>query len=230
MRRRIALLALSYAALTLSHNISALNFSPFLLLYGLLRVAARPRARGAALLRLAAGGLLGLGLAAWFWLPALGETGLAQTGPITSGYFSYAVHFRTLDLVQRSPAFDFDVADGGAFRMGLLQALLALAGGGVLLATWRRSAASRLNNGFILLLTLAATLLITPLSRPLWDAIPLLPYTQFPWRFLSIQALGDGSAHRSAGPRTPPGLGGRGSGGRAAGGQPGALAHGHDRP
>jgi hypothetical protein len=32
--------------------------------------------------------------------------------------------------------------------------------------------------------------MITPLSRPLWDNLPLLPFTQFPWRFLSIQAFG----------------------------------------
>jgi hypothetical protein len=31
--------------------------------------------------------------------------------------------------------------------------------------------------------------MITPLSRPLWENLPLLPFTQFPWRFLSVQAL-----------------------------------------
>ncbi len=31
--------------------------------------------------------------------------------------------------------------------------------------------------------------MITPLSKPLWDHLPLLEITQFPWRFLSIQAL-----------------------------------------
>jgi hypothetical protein len=32
-------------------------------------------------------------------------------------------------------------------------------------------------------------MMITPLSRPLWERLPLLPYTQFPWRFLSVQAI-----------------------------------------
>jgi len=31
--------------------------------------------------------------------------------------------------------------------------------------------------------------MITSLSRPLWDYLPLLEKTQFPWRFLSVQAL-----------------------------------------
>ena len=42
---------------------------------------------------------------------------------------------------------------------------------------------------FIIASFLIATLMITPLSRPLWDHLPLLPFTQFPWRFLSVQAL-----------------------------------------
>ncbi len=36
---------------------------------------------------------------------------------------------------------------------------------------------------------LLSTFMITPLSQPLWDHLPLLPFTQFPWRFLSVQAF-----------------------------------------
>ncbi|MEA3308733.1 MAG: hypothetical protein U9Q70_04370 [Chloroflexota bacterium] len=36
---------------------------------------------------------------------------------------------------------------------------------------------------------MVATFMITPLSRPLWEYLPLLAKTQFPWRFLSVQAL-----------------------------------------
>ncbi|MBN1886541.1 MAG: hypothetical protein JW850_01070 [Thermoflexales bacterium] len=42
---------------------------------------------------------------------------------------------------------------------------------------------------FLLTGLLLSTLMITPLSRPLWDHLPLLPMVQFPWRFLSVQAL-----------------------------------------
>jgi hypothetical protein len=43
---------------------------------------------------------------------------------------------------------------------------------------------------FTALMLLISTLMITPLSRPLWEHMPLLDFTQFPWRFLSVQALG----------------------------------------
>ena len=192
----IAALAVSYAALILSHNISALIFSPFLLLLLAVRLLGHPTPRRALIHAVLALGW-GLALSAWFWLPALAETGLAQTEPITSGYFHYANHFRGTDLVQPSLLFSYDVSGGGAFRMGLLQALLIVAGLAVLLLALARKgwlAASGGSGGsrirlFLLLGLLLATAMITPLSRPLWDHLPLLPYTQFPWRFLSVQAF-----------------------------------------
>ena len=61
--------------------------------------------------------LLALALAAWFWLPALGESSLAQLGPVTEGYFHYSNHFRDADLVQRSLLFDYDPAGGRVFSV-----------------------------------------------------------------------------------------------------------------
>lgn len=198
----LALLALAYAALILSHNISALIFSPFLLLYIVVRLGAgkvreserlrdsettrRPISRS---LLLPIGALLlALALAAWFFLPALAEQDLAQLGPVTEGYFHYSNHFRGLDLVQGGLIFDYNPDGGVAFRLGLVQAGLALMGAAVLLWSWR-SAANRAPSFVILSGLLIAVLMVTPLSRPLWDHLPLLPFTQFPWRFLSVASF-----------------------------------------
>ena len=184
-------LAFAYAALILSHNVSALIFSPFLLLYASLRWWQSERRRQFGL-SFGAGFLLALLLSAWFWLPALGETSLAQTEPITAGYFHYSAHFRGRDLVQDSVLFDFDVAGGKAFRVGLIQflgGLLGLVGFGLV---WRRKgrAWGWAPAGFTLLVASIATFMITPLSTFLWETLPLLSFTQFPWRFLSVLALG----------------------------------------
>ena len=88
--------------------------------------------------------------------------------------------------------FDYDVAGQTPFSMGLVQALLVVLG---LVATgrvlWRRRFAE--GRGvlelFALLAWLVATLMITPLSQFLWQHLPLLSLVQFPWRFLSVQAL-----------------------------------------
>ncbi len=174
--------ALAYGGLVLTHNISALIFSPFVLLYLLLGIRGR-RSRLLGLFSL----LLGLALSAWFWLPALTESGAVQLGTVTGGYFAYDQHFRTADLVQPTLLFEYDIAPGGPtpFAMGLAQAVLAGLGGLALLN--RR----RIGRGwwFVLLGLAVSTLMITPLSRPLWARLPLLPLVQFPWRFLSVQAL-----------------------------------------
>ncbi|MFW6070347.1 MAG: 6-pyruvoyl-tetrahydropterin synthase-related protein [bacterium] len=194
---QVGALALSYAALVLSHNISALIFSPFVLLYVLL-LGWREKARDRRVPLLAGLGLaLGLALSAWFWLPALAETDLVQTGPVTQGYFHFSNHFRGADLVQPSLLFDYGVEGGRAFRMGLAQALLAAAG--VVALLWRLARGAhegpfRLRAGFALFTLALATFMITPLSGFLWERLPLLPYVQFPWRFLSVQALAAGLA------------------------------------
>lgn len=204
----VVLFALAYAALILSHNISALIFSPFLLLYLFLRfwlgrvgrtqttsdapIATRSGA-ATPLLIVLVGLALAFALAAWFFVPALAEQDLVQLGPVTEGYFRYDNHFRGSDLIQGSPVFNYSPDGGVAFRMGLVQAGLAIGGAIVLLGVWRAVNGRRVMTPsrlvYVLSGFLIATFMITPLSRLLWDNLPLLSFTQFPWRFLSVQAL-----------------------------------------
>lgn len=186
--------ALLIATLICTHNISALNVMPFVVLYlvvggwelvgsGQWSVAGgRWRSMGYGLLSM----LWGVALAAFFWLPALGESQAVQLADLTRGFFSYTHHFRAGDLVQTSFLFDYEREP---FSMGLVQMLLAALGLGALLwHAWHARRWPRLNT-FLLLGLAIATWMITPLSQPVWEAVPLLSYTQFPWRFLSIQAL-----------------------------------------
>ncbi len=202
----IALLALAYGGLVLTHNVSALIFSPFVLLYIVFRSwrldASRGswRARNSSLvtrhairhssfhiLHSAFGIALGLLVSAWFWLPALGEAPLVQLDAQTTGYFNYNQHFRSTDLIQSSLAFDYSIEPlHTPFAMGLAQAMATLAGVVALTITRRGSFGFRV---FTLVGLTVSTAMIMPLSKPLWDSLPLLPLAQFPWRFLSVQAL-----------------------------------------
>ncbi len=238
---RIAAASLLYGALILTHNVSAMIFSPFALLYALLSITTetqRPQSkplgndkdegkRQKKPLRLCVFASLrskklylllpfvfGILLTAWFWLPAVLETGFGQMGAeFTAGYFHYSNHFRGWNLVQPRLLFDYSVAgavsDAGPFAMGATQAFLALGGCLALLLSptppsippLRGEATSSISppsggtkggrkQTLYLLSGLAlATVMLTPLSKPLWDHLPLLALTQFPWRFLSVQAL-----------------------------------------
>jgi len=212
--RRALALALSLATLVCTHNISALNFLPFVGLYLLsFQLSAFSSQRSAVSdQRSAVSGqrsnpqsaiknqkslllpssflllplLWGLALSAFFWLPALRESAFVQLDGLTGGYFFYGNHFRSADLLNAALLFDYA---GNPFSVGLVQAALAALGLGVMLwRAWRARAWPWLNS-FVLLGLLLSMSLVTPLSKPLWDALPLLAYTQFPWRFLSILAL-----------------------------------------
>jgi hypothetical protein len=192
--RNWPLLALSYGGLILTHNVSALIFSPFVVIYVLIYfLKSKTQNLKSKIAALALGITLAFALSAFFWLPALGEAALTQVGDVqTTGYFNYAEHFRTTNLIQNSIGFDYAIAtapgSNSPFAMGLVQAIGTAAGLIVLIVTWQKDAQRRFRL-FVLIGLALSTFMISPLSKPLWDTLPLLSYTQFPWRFLSIQAL-----------------------------------------
>ncbi len=186
-----AFLALAYGGLILSHNISALVFSPFvglwLIAYGL--PSTNNKSPAISYMLYATSGIgLGLALSAWFWLPALLEGKWVHLERMTSGYLNYSGHFRSADLIQWKLLFDYH-REASPYAVGAVQAILALVGIVSILIWWTRRRRLERNSAFFLLMLACVTFLITPLSRPLWDAIPLLPFAQFPWRLLAVQAL-----------------------------------------
>ncbi|MEA3407195.1 MAG: 6-pyruvoyl-tetrahydropterin synthase-related protein, partial [Chloroflexota bacterium] len=128
--RSVALLAVAYASLVLTHNISALLFSPLLGLWLLTESFTRDGRERWRVLATGAGALmLGLVLSSWFWAPALRETALVQLEEQTSGYFHYAGHFRGADLVQGNVIHDYAITGRrDPFDMGLIQTVVACLG------------------------------------------------------------------------------------------------------
>ena len=187
----IALVALAYGGLVLTHNISALIFTPLAIaaVIGAALTAGRRRA-ARVLLAGAAGLLLGLGLSAWYWAPALLEHSAVSLADMTTGYFHYAGHFRGANLVQPSLFFDYGIGERVTpFVLGGLQAALAALALAVLAVRSLRARRLRGPGVGLALLLGYAIWPITPASAWLWAHAPLLPMIQFPWRFLSLAAL-----------------------------------------
>lgn len=192
--RHLAWVGLGYGGLILTHNLSALMFTPFIALYALyllLRAGLRHIAWRRALW-LVGGGLLGLALSATLWLGVLGDLKAVWMGskPIqTTGFFGYEGHFRGTNLIQPGFAFDYEAeTESTPFAMGVAQAALTMLGLAALIVRWRRGDRGRQAAFWVGGLVLS-TILITPVSRPLWAHVPILPVVQFPWRFLSVQAF-----------------------------------------
>ena len=197
--QNVAWLALSYGGLVLTHNLSAVMFTPFVALYAvyLLLRKSLPRAGlGRTLWDRArwmlGGGLLGLALSATLWLGVLGDLDAVWMGnkPIqTTGFFGYEGHFRGANLVQPALAFVYEVgSEHTPFAMGMMQAALTLLGLVSVTAGWLRGDDWR-RTAFWAGGLIVSTFLITPLARPLWAHLPVLSLVQFPWRFLSVQAF-----------------------------------------
>ncbi|MBE2231952.1 MAG: hypothetical protein IAE85_00500 [Anaerolinea sp.] len=198
--RAVALAALAYAGLLLTHTGTILLFTPLLLAYLLFAWLRRGRQVGWAwadlrdrALHIAAGGLLAVGLAAIFLLPMLLEQRYILQEQWVQGSYGYRGHFVYLSQLL-DPFWGYgysdDLAgpnDGLSFQLGIVGVTLALTAAVVGL---RRGRPQRGVTGFFLAATLASLAALLPLAQPLWDAVGPAALIQFPWRLLGIASLG----------------------------------------
>src|SRR5262249_21520005 len=138
-------------------------------------------------LRMGMGILISLGLAAFIWLPALAELKFVHIERMLQGNLNYVDHF-VFPWQLLSPSWGYGDSVPGpedqiSFSLGWSHLLVVTAAGVFIyrsrnrdLATWFTFLGSAL-----VILVLA----MTPLSRWVWDYMPLLKQVQFPWRILA---------------------------------------------
>jgi hypothetical protein len=199
-------LLLSFAGLVVTHNLTALIFTPVLGAYLVLLwwVTRHGRAALLALLSLA----LGVLLDSFYWFPVLVETRYVGLGA-NIGSPGYERHLASLlDLVSLSPIFRYLPDLGGGFDnpfypLGVIYALLILAAMGLLVwlvvkrpshQTATPESGSRMKRWhllFFLVVTLGSIFMMLRCSLPVWRLTqPVLASLQYPWRFMSLASLG----------------------------------------
>lgn len=151
---------ISIGFLILSHNTLALLFLPVMLCYMLLEKKIK---------LLVYSFMLGLGLSAFFWIPALFDTQFTVFRMTAVSDFSH--YFLAADLYPLIGIISFVV---------ILLSLLVVF----------KKAQDKLV--FFLCVTLLSISLTAAVSKPLWVLFHLGTYVQFPFRFLSLTALGIG--------------------------------------
>ena len=173
-RRGLPVLALGSAAVILSHNLSALVMAVLLLIITL--GWARHRR---VLARLVPGGALGLGLSAWFWLPALVLLPRMRTAELTGGKFRTA---------ENLPGWS-ELLGAGHRSVGWLTLVVGIVGFAVLLRSGQEREKGLLPRGAVASSAAALLFLVTPASRLLWREVEILGILQFPWRLIGPLAL-----------------------------------------
>ena len=185
--RRIAQAAIAGAGAILAHNLLGLYTGAAMFLVAIIAVSmsAQPRRTTAAVL---VSGTLTLALSAFFWVPVLIERKWVKLERVAEGWFAVEQNFRPLENLlgfgkMPLPMFGKPIDIG----LGLPAIVLAAA---ALLAhrRWPREAAPLALTA--VLLAAGGAFLTTSASRAVYEALPLLRYTQFPWRFACLAALG----------------------------------------
>ena len=183
-RRGFATAVTGLAGLILTHNAFALLFAPLVLAYVLMlgvKRGKRTLARGVLAF------LTALSLTAFFWVPALAELQFVHSERIAGDWvFVYTNNFlppRQLLPISRTAYSDL-INDWPERGLGVVPALLATLGLAALIASRRWMQASLWG------ITFASSLFLTStISRPIWEAIPILQHVQFPWRLIGPAAF-----------------------------------------
>ena len=171
------------ALLILAHNILALIFFGFFILYSLFLIH-NSREKKTQISSFFLICLLGLGLASPFWLPALLETkyvvGLETSNPLDHFPQIYKLIYSAWGYGMSGS----NAPDQMSFQIGIANIIGVLCSIIIFLRTKNKSTFL-----FFLFILAGAVFLITPFSNFIWIAIPALSYIQFPWRLLSLVIL-----------------------------------------
>jgi hypothetical protein len=177
---------ISVGGLVLTHNIATYMFLPvvaFFVLIQLFFIRSKIKFLAESLVIL----IFGLLISSYFWLPALLDSSLMKYDTV----FDFKDHFPTLKQLS-IPFWGYGASvpgpyDGLSFNIGTIN--LIVLGTGILFGFyyWRRLEVEKK----ILLIWGVLVMILTVFmmnfrSTYLWEHIPLLPYFQFPWRFLMM--------------------------------------------
>lgn len=183
----VGIAGISIAALVLTHNIMAYMFIPFALLLLVLRIIFITNDKRAAIIRSLCGIVLGLVTSIYFWFPAIYESRLMHYDTV----FNFYDHFPTLKQFI-TPYFGYGASVPGpydtmSFYFGLVGIAVVVLGFMLFLLKLKKFSTEEkvfIAWGWIILFV--SIFMMNFRSAFLWKSLPLLPYFQFPWRFLAM--------------------------------------------
>ena len=181
IKKKPYILALSLTGLILSHNIMAYMFIPFLILFIIANKSFWISLKGI---------LLGLLSSIYFWFPAILESRLMKYDTV----FNFYDHYPALkQFVTKYWGYGASVPgnyDTMSFYMGAVGILVIIFGSIIFLLNQKKfSNEEKIFIGWGIIISLLSVFMMNFRSAWFWRNLPLLPYFQFPWRFLAMITL-----------------------------------------
>jgi hypothetical protein len=138
--------------------------------------------------------LLGLGLSAFFWLPAIWEMKYTNVaGQINSGS-KFRDHFVCISQLWNSPwGFGGSAKgclDGLSLKVGKVHILTGLAVLMGLAAGFIRERRAKILIAAGVAIFSVSVFFMLNISGPIWNLLPFFSYVQYPWRFLAFAVFG----------------------------------------
>lgn len=186
-KKWIGIAGISTAALVLSHNIMAYMFVPFLIIFILARIIWITKDKKSAIISCLKGFFLGLFSSIYFWFPAISESKLMHYDTV----FNFYDHFPALKQFI-TPYWGYGASVPGnydtmSFYMGITGLAVVILGLIIFVFNLKKfSKDEKVFIGWGLLVFLSSIFMMNFRSAFLWENLPLLPYFQFPWRFIAM--------------------------------------------
>lgn len=185
--KNLAFLSLSMAGLFLTHNVTAFMFAPFVVLWWIYLIFREKNLK--VTIYFFGGFVFSLSLAAFFLLPALIEKEFIQTKYLLVGYFNFRAHFiayrQLFSTFWGYGSSLWGPVDELSFQVGIVN-WLVLGLSPVIGFIFRKEKKLFFLISFLLFSFLLSVFLQHNKSSFIWEAIPLMAFIQFPWRFLAI--------------------------------------------
>lgn len=179
--------AICYALLLLTHQITALTFSPVLISYALFVWFSKKKRHYKELVFYFASITGGFLISAFYWAPIIAEAKYTQAS-LANNIASFTPLLELLYSPWRL-GFLFQGHKGElSFLIGYTQLLVVIVGLYLLIRKRLALPKKRLLIFFLILFSLLV-FMITPESKDLWATLPLFKYSQYSYRLLEIVAL-----------------------------------------
>ncbi|MDP2649856.1 MAG: 6-pyruvoyl-tetrahydropterin synthase-related protein [bacterium] len=196
-KKNILIGSIGFAAIILSHNLTAMMIAPFLLIAILLNSYSAFKNKKSFILNYSSLiFIFGLAISAFYWVPALLEINKTNVFSQIGGGADFRDHFVCIGQLWDSLwGFGGSVAgctDGLSFKIGKLHILSVAAS--VLILIYLKLKHKHFNNIYYLSILGIAGFLISfflmlDVSKFIWQAISIMAFFQYPWRFLILASF-----------------------------------------